>query len=35
MKLKYNDKTAKIKSEKKGLWKDKNVIDPWQWRKDK
>lgn len=25
----------KAKSEKKGLWKDKNAIDPWQWRKEK
>lgn len=23
----------KAKAEKKGLWKDKNAIDPWQWRK--
>lgn len=25
----------KAKAEKKGLWKDKNAIDPWQWRKEK
>ncbi len=25
----------KAKAEKKGLWKEKNAIDPWQWRKDK
>ena len=24
----------KAKAEKKGLWKDKNAIDPWEWRKD-
>lgn len=23
----------KAKAEKKGLWKDKNAIDPWEWRK--
>ena len=25
----------KAKAEKKGLWKDKEAIDPWQWRKEK
>lgn len=25
----------KAKADKKGLWKDKNAIDPWQWRKNK
>ena len=25
----------KAKAEKKGLWKDNNAIDPWQWRKNK
>lgn len=25
----------KAKADKKGLWKDKNTIDPWQWRKNK
>lgn len=25
----------KAKAEKKGLWKDNNLIDPWQWRKEK
>lgn len=25
----------KAKVEKKGLWKDKNAVDPWQWRKNK
>lgn len=24
----------KAKVEKKGLWKDKNAIDPWMWRKE-
>lgn len=24
----------KAKAEKKGLWKDKNAIDPWEWRKE-
>lgn len=24
----------KAKAEKKGLWKDKNAVDPWQWRKE-
>lgn len=25
----------KAKAENKGLWNDKNAIDPWQWRKEK
>lgn len=25
----------KAKEQKKGLWKDKNTIDPWQWRKER
>lgn len=25
----------KAKAEKKGLWKDNNAVDPWQWRKEK
>lgn len=25
----------KAKAEKKGLWKDKNAIDPWMWRKER
>lgn len=25
----------KAKAEKKGLWKDGDTIDPWQWRKEK
>ncbi|MFT3994838.1 MAG: thermonuclease family protein [Dysgonomonas sp.] len=25
----------KAKEQKKGLWKDKNAVDPWQWRKNK
>lgn len=24
----------KAKAEKKGLWKDKNAVDPWEWRKE-
>ncbi|EGJ99722.1 thermonuclease family protein [Dysgonomonas gadei] len=25
----------KAKADKRGLWKDNNAVDPWQWRKEK
>jgi hypothetical protein len=33
-KLKYHYRIAKIKADKKELWKDKNTVDTWNGRRE-